>query len=167
MALDLVEARGGVERGKQHERPTEPQHRNQRRRARDVEERRDREVDVVGLEPAREGLVERVGDQVAMGEHHALGPARRPAREVQEREIALVTIGGHLDGIDAIEQSVSHSSNVTTRGTASLRGPGSRSVTSRRGWAASAIATSSTGAKRVFNGSTTIPAAGTPMYAST
>ena len=57
-------------------------------------------------------------------------------------------------------RSASHSSKVTTRGTASPSGPGSRSVTSRRGRAASAIATSSAGARRVFSGSSTIPARG-------
>ena len=104
VALDLVEALTGVERGEQHERTTEPENRHERSRARDVKEGRHREVHVVGLEPTREGLVEGIRDQVAVRQHHSLGPAGRPTGEVQKRELVLVTMGGHLGGLHAVEQ---------------------------------------------------------------
>ena len=164
--LDRVEARRRVERREDHERTAHPQQPDEGGSARDVEERRDREVDVVGLEAARQRLVERVRDQVAMGEHHALRPAGRAAGEVQQREVVLGHLGGSRRWRRVVEQHVPLFEG-DDRATTSARGPGSRSVTSTFGRAAWTIETSSGAASRVLSGSSTMPAVGTPMYAST
>ncbi len=67
----------------------------------------------------------------------------------------------------AASTTASHSSNDMTRSTSSASGPGSRSVTSSAGRAASMIRASSAGASRMFNGTRTSPAHGTPRYSST
>ena len=61
----------------------------QRHRPRGVEERRHHEIHVIAVE-RRDGLrVERVGDEVAVREHHALARAGGPARVEESGEVVL------------------------------------------------------------------------------
>ena len=66
---------------------------DERRHAGHVEHRGRREKDVVAAERAGDGLVERVGDEVAVGEDHPLRPARRSAGVEQGRDRVLVHTG--------------------------------------------------------------------------
>ena len=70
----------------------------------DVEERQDADERVVGGHGLLGGRLQDVGHQVAVGEHHALGQARGPARVGQRDEV--VGLGGRLGrrGGIAVEQ---------------------------------------------------------------
>ena len=89
-ALDRVEARCRLEAGEHDERAPEPDEGQHGCGPGDVEERRRGEEHVVGPQPTGDRLVQRVGDEVAVAEHDALGSAGRTAREVHDGEVVLV-----------------------------------------------------------------------------
>ena len=83
---------------KAHDGGTEPQavvHRHGH--AVDVEEREHGGDDVVGLDALAGGGLQDVGDQVAVGQHDALGQPGRPARVRQRGEVPG-RVAGHAEG---------------------------------------------------------------------
>ncbi len=77
-----------IEAGHHHKaRPRMQNGVEQHRHSVDVEERHDRDHDVVGLHVLHRAGLRDVGDQVAVGEHHALRVARRARAVGQHREV--------------------------------------------------------------------------------
>ncbi len=184
VALDEVEAHRGVERRQHDDGPAEPHEAQQRRGAGHVEERGDGQEHVVALEAAGQRLVERVGDEVPMGQHHALGPAGGPAGEEDRRRIVLGRRSGEgRSGRDPLPPRTASSARPArprrpaaprTRrrsgsvvSTASPNGPGSRSARRTRAPERRRASSSSGSAWRVLRGTITKPAAGTARWAST
>jgi hypothetical protein len=87
VALDRAQALLEVDAGHGDERgPARQAGDHQHGHAHDVKEGRDRERDIV-VAGVERGALMRVGDQVAMREHHALGQARRAAGVRHRRQI--------------------------------------------------------------------------------
>ena len=125
VALDEVERDRRVER-RQHDLTSPcPHGREHGDRSRGVEQRRGDEPAHVGPERVEGLIVQRVGDQVAVGEHHALRRSRRAAcvEEARDRGVGQVVgevgglgLGQHLlvtvleidDVLDARRQAVDH-----------------------------------------------------------
>ena len=176
----------GVERRQHDDGAAEPHEAQQRRGAGHVEERGDGQQHVVALEAAGQRLVERVGDEVPMGQHHALGPAGGPAGEEDGRRIVLgrrsgdgrsgravtpaAPANGELGSAGGAAPASSASYSAPKRivvSTASPNGPGSRSARRMRAPERRRASSSSGSAWRVLRGTITKPAAGTARWAST
>ena len=117
LALEEVDGGLGLEHRQHHLAATVPHGREDGERTRGVEHRRDDRVTLRAQDRLRHHHVVRVGDQVAVAQHHALGRARRAARveEPGERlardartelvlagagEERLVVVGDRHDALD-------------------------------------------------------------------
>ena len=98
LALDQVECRARLERRQDDLPPGVPHRREHSDRPGEVEQRRDDQPTRVAAERPAHLEMHRVGDEIAVGQHHSLRSARRPARVEETRYRVLRKIVGKVGG---------------------------------------------------------------------